>query len=222
MNRIIAIGGVIAVVALGGLWWISGQGSAPGLDLPSAANAQDSEVDTSLAGEMTQGNPDAPVTVIEYASFTCPHCANFHEGSYQQLKTDYIDTGKINFIYREVYFDKFGLWAGMMARCGGTTERYFAISDLIYRNQPGWTDGSNDQEIVGNLMQLGKSAGFTGEQLEACLQDEELANALVASYQENATADGIGSTPSFVINGKLYTNMSYADFEKALVEAGVE
>ena len=82
-----------------------------------AAYAQSSAAPT--VEEMSQGNPDAAVTVIEYASFTCPHCANFHNGPYQDLKADFIDTGKINFIYREVYFDRFGLWAGMLALCAG-------------------------------------------------------------------------------------------------------
>jgi hypothetical protein len=94
----------------------------------AAAFAQDEEAaDTSRVLEMSLGNPDAPVTVIEYASFTCPHCRTFHDGPFKELKANYIDTGKIHFIYREVYFDRFGLWAGMLARCAGP-ERYFGIS----------------------------------------------------------------------------------------------
>ena len=92
-----------------------------GSDLIGAAYAQDAtadEIDTSMIKEMSIGNPDSSVTVIEYASYTCPHCAAFHADTFKQLKADYIDTGKINFVYREVYFDRFGLWAGIVARCG--------------------------------------------------------------------------------------------------------
>jgi len=84
--------------------------------------------------EMTMGNPDAAVTVIEYASLTCPHCANFHTGTWPDLKANYVETGKINFIFREVYFDRAGLWAAAVARCGGP-DRYFGIIDILFKKQ---------------------------------------------------------------------------------------
>ena len=89
--------------------------------------------------EMTIGNPDAAVTVVEYASFTCPHCRTFHERVWPSLKENYVDTGKINFVYREVYFDRYGLWAGMLARCDGG-EKYFGIADMLYKRQREWVD----------------------------------------------------------------------------------
>lgn len=222
MNRIYAIVAVVVVAGLGGLWWMAGQQSAPGLDLPSAANAQSAEIDTSIAPDMVIGNPDAAVEVIEYASFTCPHCASFHAGAYKDLKADYIDTGKIKFVYREVYFDKYGLWAGMLARCGGSEEKYFALADLIYQQQRTWTRANSDAGVAANLITIGKTLGYSEDQLNSCLQDQELAQAMVASYQANATADGVRSTPSFVINGELHSNMSYADFKDVLKEAGAE
>lgn len=222
MTRMIAIVGALVALGLGGLWWLSGQDGAPGLDLSAAANAQDASVDLSLAPDMAQGNPDAAVTVIEYASFTCPHCAAFHAGTYKQLKADYIDTGKINFIHREVYFDKFGLWAGLLARCGETTEKYFAIADLIYQEQGSWTAGGSDAGIAANLRKLGRTVGFTDDQLNACLSDQDRAQAMIAAYQQNAKADGVRATPSFVINGTMHSNMSYAEFQQLLTEAGAE
>ena len=164
MNRFLVIGGVVAAAGLGALWWATGQGPAPGLDLPSAANAQDADVDLSLAPDMSLGNPDAPVTVIEYASYTCPPCASFHQGSFKQLKSDYIDTGRINFVYREVYFDKFGLWAGMLARCGGDTDRYFAITEVLYEKQREWTRADNEAALAAAgadlvVTDLGELAG---------------------------------------------------------------
>ena len=183
--------------------------------LTSALAQEAGSVDTSRVVEMSLGNPDADVTVIEYASFTCPHCRNFHEGPFKDLKADYIDTGKIHFIYREVYFDRFGLWAGMLARCGGE-ERYFGLVDLLYQTQRDWTAGGDPAVVADNLRRLGRTAGFTDEEVNACLQDGDMAQAMVAVYQENASADNISSTPSFVINGRTYSNMNYGDFSAIL------
>ena len=217
MNRILAIAAVAVIGAFGAFLWINSQPQAPGIDI-GAVNAQTAEnIDTSIVTEMTMGNPDAAVTVIEYASFTCPHCRTFHEGAFKELKADYIDTGKINFVYREVYFDQPGLWAGMLARCGGE-ERYFGIADLIYQNQSTWLAG-DPATIANNLRRLGRTAGLSDDQINACLQDGDMAQAMVAAYQQNATADGIRSTPSFVFNGKLHSNLSYSEFSEFIDEA---
>jgi protein-disulfide isomerase len=83
------------------------------------------------------GAPDAAVKMVEYASFTCPHCAHFHETVFKDLKRDYIDTGKVHFTLREVYFDRYGLWSAMMARCGGDL-KYFGIADILFSTQAEW------------------------------------------------------------------------------------
>jgi len=184
----------------------------------TAAIAQEAQIDTSSIMEMQLGNPDAPVTVIEYASFTCPHCATFHQGPYKQLKADYIDTGKINFIYREVYFDRFGLWASMIARCGDA-EKFFGITDLIYEKQSEWAQAGTPPQIADELRKIGRLAGLENDTLEACLQDQEKAQTLVAWYQQNAEEHDISSTPSFVINGTTYQNMSYGEFSALIDEA---
>ena len=158
--------------------------------------------------EMALGEPEAPVTVIEYASFTCPHCATFHQQSFDRLKEEYVDTGQVRYVYREVYFDRFGLWASLVARCAGA-DRYFGIVDLLYERQSEWLAGGEPAEIAENLRRLGRSAGLDDGQLNQCLQDGEKAQALVAEYQKNAEADGINSTPSFVIGGETYTNRPY-------------
>ncbi|TDE35973.1 DsbA family protein [Antarcticimicrobium sediminis] len=182
------------------------------------ANAQDAtEVDTSTIVEMTQGAEDAPVTITEYASYTCPHCATFDQGPYKKLKAEYIDTGKVRFTYREVYFDRYGLWASMIARCGGP-EKFFGISDLIFKGQSDWVRAGGPTEIVDELRKIGRLAGLENDTLEACLQDGAKAQTLVAWYQKNAEADGIKATPSFIVNGKSVSNQSWEDF-KALIEA---
>lgn len=191
------------------------------LALSGAAFAQNAEdIDTSGIKEMSLGNPDATVTIIEYASFTCPHCAAFHADSFKKLKADFIDTGKINFINREIYFDRFGLWAGITARCGENAEnRYFGIIDMIYQQQRDWANSSNPPEvIVEKLRTIGKTAGLTDADLDTCFQDGERAQALYATYLKNSEADGVQATPSFVINGQMHRNMPYNEL-KELIES---
>jgi len=202
----------------------SGEASLLDLQLVGAANAQETaeaaEVDTSTIVEMVQGAEEAPVTLIEYASFTCPHCANFHADAYKKLKADYIDTGKVKFIYREVYFDRFGLWASMVARCGGE-QKFFGITDLIFKGQSEWTRAGGPAEMVEELKKIGRLAGLDNDKLEACMQDNSKAQTLVSWYQENASADEVQSTPSFILNGTKMSNQPYEDM-KALIEAELE
>ncbi|MDJ1009366.1 MAG: DsbA family protein [Paracoccaceae bacterium] len=214
MTRLLAI--VAAAVVLGGgaLFYFS----TPNTPMPvSMAEAQTADADLSLVQEMTLGDPDAPVTVIEYASYTCPHCQSFHAGPFKDLKADYIDTGKVHFIYREVYFDRPGLWAGLVARCAGP-ERFFGIVDEIYRQQADWARQESAAGIAGALRRIGLTAGIEPDTLEACLSDAEKAQAMVAVYEANAAEHGIRSTPSFVVNGRTYQNMSYGDFSALIDE----
>ena len=159
--------------------------------------------------EMILGDVNAPVTIVEYASFTCPHCKDFHLENFLKLKKEYINTGKVKFIFREVYFDKYGLWAGMVARCGGS-KSYFGLIDMIFEKQSEWVTGEV-AEVVDKLKRIGKTSGLTNEDLEVCLQDTANARALVEAYRVNSDEDNIQSTPSFVINGKLHSNMDYDD-----------
>ncbi len=210
MKKLLSSLAVLGVVAAGGWWFTQGGQTAQTFAPVGTAHAQGAEVDPAVIADMSMGNPDASVTVIEYASFTCPHCASFHANVMPQLKAEYIDTGKINYIHREVYFDRYGLWGGMLARCGGE-ERYFGLVDLLYERQRDWA-GSNDPAVVAdNLRRLGRTAGLSNEQVNACLENGDVAQALVEVYQTNSTADDITSTPSFVINGQKYSNMSFAD-----------
>ena len=216
MSRI-ATGICAAVAIAAGGYWLTTTSSTPANPLVGSAIAQEAELDTSTIVEMVQGAEDAPVEIIEYASYTCPHCATFHKGAYKQLKKDFIDTGKVKFTYREVYFDRYGLWASMIARCAGP-DKFFGITELLYEGQSEWTRAGGPTEIVDELRKIGRLAGIDNDQLEACLQDGTRAQTLVAWYQENAERDGIEATPSFIVNGKKVSNQSYADF-KQLIES---
>jgi protein-disulfide isomerase len=221
MSRNLIVSVAIAALAAFGAYWVTSTpdsaSAVPEFQL-GAANAQEAaEIDTSSVVEMELGNPDAPLTVVEYASYTCPHCATFHAGVYQQLKADYIDTGKVHFVYREVYFDRLGLWASLVSRCGGE-QRFFGITSMLYDQQRDWIGSGDGAEVVANLRRIGKVAGLDDAALDACLSDQDKAQTLVAWFQQNAQADGISSTPSFVIDGTTYQNMSYADFQSILDE----
>lgn len=167
---------------------------------------------TYALGDIVLGNKDAKVTVIEYASFTCPHCASFHVQVYPKLKAEYIDTGKVKFIVREVFFHRFGLWAAMTARCGGK-EGYYGLVDALMKSQREWKTA----KVPGNaIMQIGRRAGLSEEMINACMSDKDYARKLIGAYQKNAEADGVRSTPTFLINGKKYTNMSFDEFKNIL------
>lgn len=221
MNRFIPLTLGALVLVGGGAYYLSQSGgSVPGVSIAQAQEAAAPaeaapEAVADMVADMVLGDADAPVTVIGYSSFTCPHCANFHNDAFKQLKADYIDTGKVRFIHREVYFDRFGLWAGMVARCGGEM-RYFGMNDLIYGDQQGWIGSGDPQEVLSNLRRLGRTAGMSDGQLTACLEDEEMAQALVAAYQQNAEEHEINATPAFVINGQKHPNMSFSDMAEII------
>ena len=189
-------------------------------ELPFAASAQSANTetaDTMPIEEMVIGDPNSPLTVIEYASFTCPHCASFHENTYGDLKKNYIDTGKIKFVFREIYFDKYGIWASMIARCVGP-KKFFGLTDMLLSSQREWARAGDDLAIVNELSKIARLAGMQEEQIQSCLRDGDKIKALVAWYKKNATADGVRSTPSFMIDGQLYSNMDYDEFSKLLDE----
>ena len=147
--------------------------------------------------------------------FTCPHCAAFAKDVFPKIKANYIDTGKVRLVFREVYFNKPALWAAMIARCA-PADRYFGIVDVLFSTQESWAGESDEQAMLGKLYGIGRQAGLTDAQMDACMQDRAMAEALVAEYQKNAAADGVDATPTFLINGKKVGNMSYEEFEAKL------
>ncbi|HSF94042.1 MAG TPA: DsbA family protein [Thermohalobaculum sp.] len=168
-----------------------------------------------VMGDIALGDASAPVTVIEYASFTCPHCAAFHVNTYPKLKEAYIETGKVRFILREVYFDRFGLWASMAARCGGEAG-FYPMADQFLKNQKTWASAEPDL-IPGEIKKIARLNGLTEEQFNTCLTDQDYAKALIEGYQANAKADDVKSTPTFLINGeKTAGNLPFEEFAKLI------
>jgi protein-disulfide isomerase len=215
MTKLYALAALVLAV-LAGLWLATpGPNALP----PLAAVAQTEPATAPLPAvpDMELGNPEAKVTLTEYASYTCPHCAAFHANVFAQLKADYIDTGKIRFVYREVFFDRYGLWGAMVARCGGPT-RYFGISAMLYEKQREWLASEDPAVIVENLRRIGRTAGMQDAQIDACLNDAAMAQAMVAKYQADATADKVEGTPTLILNGVKHPNMSYENL-RALLDA---
>ena len=141
--------------------------------------------------------------------------ANFHINTWPQVKEKYVDTGKVRFVLREVYFDKYGLWASMTARCGGA-EGYYQMADVFLKTQSTWTRAP---DISTAIHQIGRRAGLSNERLAACLGDRDYAKALLDDYKKNATADDVQSTPTFVINGVKHTgDKSFEEFAKLIDE----
>ena len=182
---------------------------------PALAQETTTATTTGVPGDFSLGSPDAPVKIVEYASFTCPHCAHFHETVFKALKTDYIDTGKVQFTLREVYFDRYGLWAAMVARCGGDM-RYFGIHDMLFAQQQDWAASQDPTEVVSKLKTIGLAAGLDQAALDACLNDQASAEALIKQFETNMAADGVKGTPTIFVNGTSVGNPSYDDLKKAI------
>ena len=166
--------------------------------------------------EMSKGNDEAPVVFVEYASLTCPACAAFHSNVYPQLNKEYIETGRVKFIHREIYFDKAGLWAALTARCTNVVNRYFGMLELLYSEQSTWSRYESSDKIVDALLKISAKSGIKKAKAISCLEDQEKALDLVSQYQIYVDKDAIESTPTFIINGKKYTNRSYDELKKII------
>ena len=163
--------------------------------------------------DLVLGSPDAKVTIVEYASMTCPHCATFHERVLPELKTKYIDAGKVRFIFREFPLDNLAAAGSMLARCAGDGKA-FAMLDVLFEKQNEWVV-RNDP--VSKLFELAKQAGFTKESFDKCLTDDKLLAQIEASRTRANEKFGVNSTPTFFINGKrLASAPTVAAFDNAL------
>ncbi|RJE80383.1 DsbA family protein [Paracoccus sp. JM45] len=165
--------------------------------------------------DVALGAEDAPLTIIEYASFTCGHCANFHNDVFPDLKADYIDTGKVKFVQRDIYFDQPGLWAGIMARCG-EGEKFYPVADMLFEEQGDWLSGGSGDEVAASLRKIGLKAGMTDEQMTACWDDTAKVEQLIATFQTNATNDDIQATPTFIIGDQTVPNQAWDSMKEII------
>lgn len=164
--------------------------------------------------EKVLGKDDAPVTIVEYASMTCPHCAHFHETTFPELKTKYIDTGKVRFIFREFPFDPRAEAGFMLARC--SNDNYFAMVDVLFKQQQTWAAVENAKDA---LAQISKLAGFSQESFEACLTNQKLLDDVRAVRERGSNEFKVDSTPTFFINGKKYPGALSIEEMSAIIDA---
>lgn len=163
--------------------------------------------------DMVLGKADAPVTIVEYASMTCPHCASFHEETLPELKTKYIDTGKVRLIFREFPFDPRAEAGFMLARC--SKDNYFAMVDVLFRQQRSWAAAENAKDA---LLQISKLAGFSQESFEACLTDQKLLEDVRAVQKRGSEEFKVDSTPTFFINGNTYKGALTIEEMSAIID----
>ena len=163
--------------------------------------------------EMALGKPDAPITVVEYSSMTCGHCANFHKNVFPYLKEKYIDTGKVYFVHREFPLDPLAAAVSMLVRCS-PKDKYFDMLSLFFENQTTWIRTDNP---VDALLKLSKQVGFTSESFKACLTDQKLLDDINAGRERAADKFRVDGTPAFFFNGRAQKGIgSKEDLDKAL------
>jgi protein-disulfide isomerase len=210
--------GGVAVVAASAMF-----GSLADIAVANAAEVPkpDGNVDMSAVlkpgslSEMVLGKEDAKVTIVEYMSMTCPHCAHFATTTFPEIKKNYIDTGKARFIIREFPFDPRAAAAFMLARCA-PPEQYFPMVEMLFKQQAAWAAPDVDGRAA--LLQMAKLAGFTEDSFTKCLTNQKLLDDVNAVRERGAKEFGVNATPTFLINGKRYAGDMSVDTMSALID----
>jgi protein-disulfide isomerase len=165
--------------------------------------------------DMALGPADAAVTVTEFASMTCPHCAAFNEQVFPQIKKEFIDTGKIRWIFREFPLDIKAAAGSMLSRCiaNGDASKYFAVTDMLFRQQGDWVVKNTTE----TLARIGKQAGLSQQQVEDCLKNQALLDKIAADQKYASDILKVDSTPTFFVNGeKIKGEASFEEFSKKI------
>ena len=181
-------------------------------DKPAMADGADP-----MMQDMVMGDPDAPVTIVEYASLTCPHCATFHNEVLPELKAEYIDTGKVKLVFRDFPFDRFALTASMLARCTGP-ERYFPFLGVLFKQQQNWIGSGQPEEVLTNLKKLAGLAGMDDAAVTACLNNEALQEYIVNLRLTGNQEFGVESTPTLLINNEAYPGVRRSEERRGIID----
>lgn len=213
--RNLLIAGVVVVVAgIGGfLAWQHYQAGAPAVTAGGQAPADMKPIDSPLAkaqpDDLVEGDANAPITMIEYSSLSCPHCARFQQDVLPKIKTDFIDTGKVKLIQRDFPLNKPAVQAAQLAHCAGPM-RYFPLVDVLFKTQEQWLT----EDAVEKLAQIAATAGIDRPTFDACLANKDIEAKIVATRKAGEDAFGINATPTFIINGvKVEGEQSYDDLK---------
>ena len=191
-------------------------GVSIGVITDSRADAQSLPPVEKMTAERSLGNQNSKVTVIEYASLTCPHCAAFHRGPWREIKKEYVDTGKIKFIFRDFPLDRIALAASMIARCT-PEERYFGVINLMFETQDTWRNAANPQAA---LESIGRLAGMPSETLQVCVQNRAVFDAVMKQRNDGDKKFKIESTPTILVNGqKINGSLDIGRFREVVDQA---
>jgi len=169
-------------------------------------------------GDRVLGQANAPVVMVEYASATCPHCAEFHEKVLPLIKTEYIDTGKVRFIFREFPLDKLAMGAFMLARCV-PEDKYFPTIDMMFRRQQTWSKTGNPADELFRIMQF---SGMDKAGFEACLKRADISKTIFESSKKAAKEFGIKGTPAIFVNGQMIDGHKEMTEVKAAIDAAIK
>jgi len=212
-NILIVAGGVVAVAAIAaGVYFGTRPPAAGPAPVAVAATPDKAALMAVLPTDHVLGDPKAPVTIIEYASLTCSHCAHFHTQILPELKKKWIDSGKVKLIYRDFPLDQVAVKAAQIAECAGN-DKYFGVLDIIFRGQPTWATGADP---VAELAKPLRIAGLGENEIKACLANEAMMNAVLNDYRSGETL-GVNSTPTLFIDGQLYRgSRSVEDLDSVL------
>ena len=203
-----------AALSLTGLSLLAGLSPLRLITEAMAQNAADVAKPVSLP-DMALGPANASVTITEFASMTCPHCANFTETVFPKIKSEYIDSGKIRFIFREFPLDIKAAAGSMLARCIAKDDsgKYFAVIDMLFKQQNDWVLKNTTE----TLTRIGKQAGLTQQAVEDCLKDQALLDKIAADQKFAAEVLKVNSTPTFFINGEMIKGeINFEDFDKKI------
>ena len=203
-----------AALSLTGLAALAGLSPLRLITSASAQSASDVAKPVSLP-DMVLGPADAKATITEFASMTCPHCAAFNAETFPKIKSAYIDTGKVRYIFREFPLDIKAAAGSMLARCiaNGDAPKYFAVTDMLFRQQNDWVTKNTTE----TLARIGKQAGLSQQQVETCLKDQALLDKIAADQKYASDVLKVDSTPTFFINGeRIKGEASFEEFQKKI------
>jgi protein-disulfide isomerase len=203
-----------AALSLTGLSLLAGFSPLRLITEAAAQNAAEVAKPVSLP-DMALGPANAPVTITEFASMTCPHCADFNEKVFPKIKSEYIDTGKIRYVFREFPLDIKAAAGSMLARCIAKDDagKYFAVIDMLFKQQNEWVLKNTTE----TLTRIGKQAGLSGQQVEDCLKDQALLDKIAADQKYAADVLKVNSTPTFFINGEMIKgDTRFEEFDKRI------
>jgi protein-disulfide isomerase len=215
-RNLLLIVGAGVIVAAAGIYYYVSQPEGSAIPTTGSGGETVSTGDLLAAGplgERALGDPAAKVTVVEYASMTCSHCAAFHDETFTPFKEKYVDTGKVRFIFREFPLDALATSAFMLARCV-PEDRYFPVVDILFRQQQNWAFVDDPATALFNVV---KQAGFTQESFRACLTNQKILDGVNSVKDRGSNEFGVASTPTFFINGKKMSGaLSLEDMDKEI------